>query len=33
MDAEILGTRSDDQKAKLVDMRASSRKLREEDGK
>ena len=33
LDAEILGTMSDDQKAKLVDMRASSRKLREEDGK
>ena len=32
LDAEILGTMSDDQKAKLVDMRASSRKLRE-DGK
>ena len=33
LDAEILGTMSDDQKAKLVDMRASSRRLREEDGK
>ena len=33
LDAEILGTMSDDQKAKLVDMRASSIKLREEDGK
>ena len=31
LDAEILGTMSDDQKAKLVDMRASSRKLREEE--
>ena len=31
LDAEILGTMSDDQKAKLVDMRSSSRKLREDE--